>query len=427
MRKVRGTRDIISFDSYIDFFGKIREHLGLYSFTEIHTPLFEFESVFAKNLGEMSDIVSKEMYYISHVHTSLEEEKIVLRPELTASVVRAFLENGIQESPWRVFSCGPVFRHERPQQGRFREFFQVTIEILDAMHSAHDIELISMIFSFFQKIIPDLFTLELNYLGTTHERKAYKSALYSYCISKKELFPVEYIEELSEKNILRILDHKNDSVKNALREAPLLREFLQEESLSKFNFIITTLEKLNISYTFNPRLIRGLDYYTGLVFEFSSSLLGSQNAIAGGGRYDKLAEQMGSKKEIPALGVGIGVDRVLLLLEQMGKEKNIPFKKLVGIVIAIENESSNLLYAQAISLVRLLTSQNISTLSYFDKTSLKSALRKANQDEVDYIVILSEKSLISATYILKYMKEKKEQEELSIANIILKIKNINGF
>jgi histidyl-tRNA synthetase len=423
MRKVRGTRDIIPFDGYINFFAKIREHLLLYGFIEIHTPLFEFESVFAKNLGEMSDIVSKEMYYVSHVHTSPEEEKIVLRPELTASVMRAFLENGIQKSPWKVFSCGPVFRHERPQQGRFREFFQVTIEALDAIHSAHDIELISMTFSFFQKIIPHLFRVELNYLGTTNERQAYKSALYTYCLSKKELFPEGYIEELSEKNILRILDHKNDLVKNALAEAPLLREFLQEESLSKFNFIIKALEKLDIPYTINLRLIRGLDYYTGLVFEFSSSFLGSQNAIAGGGRYDTLAQQMGSKKEIPSLGVGIGVDRVLLLLEQMQKEKNSSLQKSVGIVLEIENEKSDLLYYEAICLKKAFIEEGIYAVTYFDKISLKSAIKKANQDGVSYVVIINEKSLSSSTYILKDMKEKKEQEELSLSELIVKIKN----
>jgi histidyl-tRNA synthetase len=420
MKKVRGTRDIIPFSSYVDFFNEIRKQLSLYGFSEIHTPIFEYESVFTKNIGEMSDIVSKEMYYVSHRHTTGDEEKMVLRPELTAPVMRAFLEGDTQQSPWRVFSCGPVFRHERPQQGRFREFFQVTIEVLDAAHQANDIALISMITSFFQNIIPGSFVLELNYLGTQNERDAYREALYLFCLSKKELFPQGYVEQLSQKNILRILDHKQPSVQAALSDAPMLKDFLGEESIEKYNFILRGLDKLGISYTMNPRLIRGLDYYTGLVFEFSTSLLGSQNAIAGGGRYDCLAEQMGSKKAIPSLGVGIGVDRVLLLLDQLKKGSSSIVPSL-AIVISFDSEKHDQLYYQALLLEQAFINQSIPSLLYSDKSSLKSGLKKAHQDGVRYVVIISTESLTKNLYILKDM-EKKDQEELSIDNIIVCIK-----
>ena len=420
--KVRGTRDLIPFKRYVDFFDTVRTHLLLYNFTEIHTPFFEYESVFVKNLGEMSDIVTKEMYYVSHAHSAMDDEKIVLRPELTASVMRAFLENNIDQLPWRVFSSGPAFRHERPQQGRFREFFQTTIEVIGAKQLTYDIELLSIVFSFFQKIIPGLFRLELNYLGTLEERAIYKKALYDYCYEKKTLFPAGYIEGLSEKNILRVLDHKSEGVKSLLETAPTIDRYFGEESKKALGSVTQGLEALAIPYKRNERLIRGLDYYTGLIFEFSTDLLGSQGAIAGGGRYDLLAEQMGSKKPVPSLGVGIGIDRVLLLLEGLDKSKNLPKKIKIGIFVE-RNQQYNQLCSQALIIERELIALGIVVIIYFDKESMKSALKRANQDRVDYVIIM--RDIESKKYILKSMQEESEQKELTFEEIKKEIRGKN--
>ena len=182
INKVRGTRDIIPFDNYLALYSTLRSHLKINNYQEIHTPYFECEELFTKNLGVGTDIVNKEMYYVSHIHQNEDYQKMVLRPELTASMMRAYLEEKIQDSPWKVFEIGPAFRHERPQKGRYREFFQCSIECINAKSIGYDLEVILNLYTLFNRLIPHKFELQINYIGTHSERVLYKQALYEYCI-----------------------------------------------------------------------------------------------------------------------------------------------------------------------------------------------------------------------------------------------------
>lgn len=402
LTKVRGTRDIIPFDPYIQLYEKLRSFLHIRDFIEIHTPHFEYEEVFIKNLGEMSDVVNKEMYYVMNKIATNEDKKVVLRPEFTASVMRAFLENGIQKAPWKVFSLGAAFRYERPQKGRFREFFQCTIECIDAKSIGYDLEFLSMLYTFFHSLLANNFSLEINHIGTLSERKAYKKALYNYCLSKKSSLASELIEKLSEENILRILDHKDVDVQQALVDAPLISLFWQNETEKEWEIITNGLDYLKIPFIHNQKLIRGLDYYNGLIFEFSSSLIGAQSAIGGGGRYDDLATNMGSKEKIYSLGAGIGIDRLLLALEATEK-KHSHQPSILFIAIILLSEYNGLGYYYALEFQDQLQKEGLLVKIYFDKESIKSGLKRANAEGAFITCIISVLEIENKSITIKEM------------------------
>ncbi len=408
--KTRGTRDIINFDNYIKIFEIIRKHLQFNNFQEIHTPYLEFEELFIKNLGENTDIVNKEMYYVSHIHQNNDEQKIVLRPELTASIMRAYFEENIQESPWQVFQIGSAFRHERPQKGRYREFFQCSIECINAKSLGYDLEILFILNNLFKKLINDSFQLQINYIGTLDERLLYKKELYNYCIKNKHLFP-EYIQnKLQLDSILRILDSKEETVQKALINAPKISQFWSENNKKEWDNITKDLNKLNINFIHNERLIRGLDYYNGLIFEFVSNNLGAQNTFCGGGRYDELSQNLNPKSQVPSLGAGIGIDRLLLIIEE--NKNNIIANKRDS-HIAIINDSlneSSIFYR--ISIKQDLEKERIKTKIYFDKESLKSGLKKANNENAYISIIITNTQILNNTIIFKEMQNEKKQIEL---------------
>jgi histidyl-tRNA synthetase len=424
INKIRGTRDIINFENYIKLYQLLREELNNNNYNEIHTPYMEYEELLIKNLGSSTDIVNKEMYYISHANSNEFDKKIVLRPELTTAMMRAYLEEKIIDKPWKVFQIGAAFRHERPQKGRYREFFQCSIECINAESIGYDIELLILLNKIFKKLIIDDFELDINYIGNNLERKSYKEALYNYCISKKKLFPESIQNKLDISTILRILDSKDDLVKNILLEAPIISDFWTEENKKNWTIITQNLSNFKIKFNHNQRLIRGLDYYNGLIFEFiSTKSLGTQSTFCGGGRYDGLANNIDIKSNIPSLGAGIGIDRLLLIIEENKKNNFCKNISLIAIIIETENQSQ---FFYSLSIQEILQNNKILCKIYFDKNTLKSGLKKANNENASICCIITDKQIINNTIIIKEMRNEKTQVELSFLdgiNYIIKKNN----
>src|SRR5690242_10979007 len=314
LQPVRGTQDLLP-EAYrrhravIETARRIAERFG---YQEIATPIFEFTEVFSRPIGETTDIVSKEMY--SFVDRGGEE--ITLRPENTAGVVRAVLSGGlIQNTPLKFFYSGPMFRYERPQKGRFRQFHQIGVELIAVAQSQADIEVIALGGRILDVLgIRQHTVLELNTLGDPASRTAYREALVSYFSSR--------VSELSEdsrrrldRNPLRILDSKEESDRRVILEAPSLDEYLNTESRDFFADVKNGLDRLGIPYRLNPHLVRGLDYYTHTAFEFVTPHLGAQGTVIGGGRYDGLVEMMGGPA-MPGVGWAAGIERLAMLIDE---------------------------------------------------------------------------------------------------------------
>lgn len=412
MKKIRGTRDIFPYLSYQNIYQFLRSLLLSHNFKEIHTPIFEPEEVFLKSLGEQTDVVNKEMYYVTHLHDQKEIEKIVLRPEMTASIMRAYFEEKIIDNPLKVFQIGEVFRHERPQKGRYREFFQCSIECLGTKSIAYDAQLIIFLYQMFSELLSQHFWLEINYIADTTIRENYKKHLYQYCLQNINICKEEYLLTLGEKNILRILDTKEKNIQECLLKAPKIENFLDETNQLEWEELLFLLDACNIKYKKNNHLVRGLDYYNGVVFEFKSSFLGAQSTFCGGGRYDGLSKNFFDKVNLPALGAGIGIDRLLIILEEIDSQiiKN---KKIPKCSIVFDSIPTKEGCLQSLILEEKITQNNIITDIYFDKKSLKSALKKAHNEKVDFVFIIHNSEKIT----LKDMHIDKKQHDITFENL----------
>jgi histidyl-tRNA synthetase len=287
-----------------------RELAGLYGFAEIATPIFEFTEVFARPIGEHTDIVAKEMY----TFTDRGGEEVTLRPENTAGVVRAVLSNGLtQSTPLKFFYSGPMFRYERPQKGRFRQFHQIGVELLGVAQPQADIEVIALGQRILKALgIADRIVLELNTLGDPESRAAYRDALVGYFSARVSELSEDSRRRL-ERNPLRILDSKDPGDQRLAAEAPDFAEYLNDSSREFFARVRDGLDALGVVYRLNPRLVRGLDYYTHTAFEFVTTDLGAQGTVIGGGRYDGLVEVMGGPA-MPGVGWAAGIERLALLI-----------------------------------------------------------------------------------------------------------------
>ncbi|MES1979876.1 MAG: histidine--tRNA ligase [Pseudomonadota bacterium] len=319
---VKGMNDILPPDSarweWLE--GKVRSLMGLYAYRNIRTPIVEPTSLFVRGLGEVTDIVEKEMYSFED---RLNGEALTLRPENTAGVVRAVVEHSmLYEGGKRLYYMGPMFRHERPQRGRYRQFHQIGAEALGFAGAEVDAELILLADALWKELGLKDVRLELNSLGQPEERKQHRAALIAYLEANNEVLDDEARRRLHS-NPLRILDSKNPLMQAMLEQAPKLMSFLGAASLAHFNRVKDILDAHGISYRINPRLVRGMDYYNLTVFEFVTESLGSQGTICGGGRYDYLIEQIGGKAA-PAVGWALGVERVLELIREQGQTVDMP-------------------------------------------------------------------------------------------------------
>ncbi len=327
---VKGMNDILPPDSarweWLE--EKVRTLMARYAYRNIRTPIVEPTPLFVRGLGEVTDIVEKEMYSFED---KLNGEALTLRPENTAGVVRAVTEHSmLYEGGKRLYYMGPMFRHERPQRGRYRQFHQIGAEALGFPGAEVDAELILLADALWKELGLKDVRLELNSLGQPEERKQHRAALVAYFEVHMELLDPEAKRRLHS-NPLRLLDSKNPAMQAMLESAPKLMDFLGEDSLKHFDSVKTILDASGIGYRINPRLVRGMDYYNLTVFEFITDSLGSQGTICGGGRYDYLVEQIGGKAA-PAVGWALGVERVLELIREHGGEIAMPVPDAYAVI-----------------------------------------------------------------------------------------------
>lgn len=312
LQPVRGTRDILPEENRLirHLVETFRRVVECYGFAEITTPIFEFTEVFARTLGETSDIVSKEMYSF----TDRNGESLTLRPEYTAGIARAFISGGMtQDLPLKLYGHGPMFRYERPQKGRYRQFHQLNVEILGAAEPQADIETIAMGYELLSRLgLADKIALELNTLGDAESRHAYRDRLIDYFGAHKSALSEDSQRRLHV-NPLRILDSKDEGDRKLIEDAPRMSESLTAASKDFFSAVCEGLRALGIPYVHNERLVRGLDYYCHTAFEFTTTHLGAQGAVLSGGRYDGLIEQMGGPPT-PGIGWGSGIERLTMLM-----------------------------------------------------------------------------------------------------------------
>jgi histidyl-tRNA synthetase len=390
---VRGTRDLLDIRLRNFLIDKISKTLTTYNFSNIETPILEHTNLFVRSLGQATDVVSKEMY----IFETAGGDSICLRPEGTVGTVRAFIENGIQKKPWKVWSYGPMFRHERPQKGRWRQFYQVNIEVIDAESIFHDVRFIKMLDSLFcDQLFLENYVLKLNFLGCLQDRTKHKKALASY---------IETIEEKvcktclvrKDKNILRIFDCKDEKCEQIYRNAPKLTDYLCASCNQEWEKLKEQLALLSVNFVHDPSLVRGLDYYNKTVFEFSSRELGAQDAFCGGGRYE-LAKILGAKDEAPSVGAAIGVGRLLMLLEK-NKKLSVPHDPALNLVIPMSEEQISL----AMLIADEMLANNICTDVIVECSSMKSMMRKANKMGATSVFIIGEEEQKNGTVSVKNM------------------------
>lgn len=384
LNRVKGTQDFIDVVLFNFIIERIKKHLSVYNFTEIMTPILEPTELFVRSLGTHTDVINKEMFIIKSKDED-QADSICLRPEATASTVRAFVENGIQATPWKVFTYGPMFRYERPQKGRFRQFHQCSMEVIGSSSVAQDAQFIKMLDRFFHEILAiNNYALLINYLGCHSDRQEYKKKLHAF-LEKTPGICANCMER-KEKNILRIFDCKVETCQQLYVKAPSLLESLCAECKIEWQALQDELEMLSISYVIKPTLVRGLDYYNKTVFEFVSNNLGAQNAFCGGGRYDQLVSQVGGKEDQPSIGAAIGLERVMLMLEAIKDQIALPAKSPLYVILPLAMAQQPL----ALMLADELQAQGLCTDIFLEGDSVKSMMRKANKSGAAYALLLGE-------------------------------------
>ncbi len=411
IQAIRGMNDLLPKDSdlWLAIEKIINEILISYGYKNVRTPIVENTETFSRAIGEITDIVEKEMY----TWKDLGGESITLRPEGTAGIVRMMIEHNLpREGIQRVFYQGPMFRHERPQKGRYRQFYQVGVEVFGASDAKIDAELIDMTALIWKKIGLNNVSLEINSLGSSGSRSSYRELLKSYFNDNKLQLDEDSLRRLNT-NPLRILDSKNKEMATLIAEAPKMIDYLDEESEQHFLEFKEYLDNLVIQYTINPRLVRGLDYYNRTVFEWISDDLGSQGTICGGGRYDGLVEKMGGNP-VPATGFAMGIERLVLLAKEQSEK--IQQKKLSLYFVALGQKAQKA--SMKISRDVHLVLPDIILTNDITLGSLKSQMKKADKSGADYALILGEEELKSKKITIKPLLGQGEQQLISLEGII---------
>ncbi len=368
-----------------------------YGFKEHETPIFEHSSVFEKNLGEGTDVVSKEMY--SFIDKG--GESLTLRPEATASVARLFISHKLyREVPYKVFYHGPMFRHERPQRGRQRQFTQIGVENIGLKNPKIDAETIALGYQLVQTLVPEQqWQVEINNIGNSEDREKYKKVLVEFLNDHKKDLSEDSQNRLYT-NPLRILDSKSESDQNLLDSAPEVCTFINGSSKTEFDQVKILLEALKIPFKLNPRLVRGLDYYNDTVFEITSSTLGAQNAVLAGGRYDNLIEGMGGQK-CPSFGWAAGLERLSLLFGEMPETKN--FK--IGVIDI--NHSEDVYLSEVCHILRSQSSsaQQKNAEIYWSETgNFSKQMKKSESYGCDYVIIFGPDEIKSQNLQIKNLQ-----------------------
>lgn len=413
IQAIRGMNDLLPDASprwqYLE--GKVRQLLSRYGYREIRMPIVEQTALFKRSIGEVTDIVEKEMYTFEDRNG----DSLTLRPEGTAGCVRAAEEHGLLfNQQQRLWYQGPMFRHERPQKGRYRQFHQIGVETFGLNGPDIDAELILLSARLWRDLgILDHLTLELNTLGSSAARAEYRSALTTYLEAFKSELDEDSQRRLST-NPLRILDSKDARTREILQNAPSFEQYLDDESRQHFAGLCQFLDAAGITYTLNPRLVRGLDYYGKTVFEWTTTALGSQGTVCAGGRYDALVEQLGGKAT-PAVGFAMGVERLVLLLETL-EAFPAELEQQLDVYMAASGEGAD---RYALLLAERLRSEQpeLRILTHCGGGGFKQQIKRADKSGATLAVLLGENEMARGVASVKYLRENKEQSEVALSDL----------
>nr|YP_009541669.1 histidine tRNA synthetase [Synarthrophyton chejuense]AYR05678.1 histidine tRNA synthetase [Synarthrophyton chejuense] len=408
MQTIRGTKDILpnEIQDWQKLYTEALKILNLYNYHEIRTPIIEPTELFTKGIGHTTDIINKEMY--SFIDQS--NRNITLRPEGTASIARAFISNKLYKTSniQRLWYMGPMFRYERPQNGRQRQFHQIGIECIGSNSPMADIEVIKIAHIILQKLKCPKYKIEINSIGNQKEREKYKQVLINYIEKYKDEIDIDSKKRLYT-NPLRILDSKNINTQKILKDAPCISQYLEKESKENFELVCEHLHLLKIPYLVNRRLVRGLDYYNYTAFEIINQNLDNKQTICGGGRYDNLIQKLGGPNT-PGVGWAIGIERLILLINK--NKKNI--SKEARFYIITQGSKAK---KKAWDLIHLLEINNIKFHLDLSSSSFQKQIKKANKNNTKGCLILGDQEIDNNTITIKWLHEY-YQETILYTNII---------
>lgn len=419
LQAIRGMPDILPVDtgSWQWLERKVRDLVQSYGYQEIRMPILESTHLFARSIGEVTDIVEKEMYTFADRNG----DSLTLRPEGTAGCVRAAIQNNLVSTPQRLWYQGPMFRHERPQKGRLRQFQQIGLEVFGVATPDADAELIALSARLWRDLgVSDVVELQLNTIGSLEARAAYKTALVDYLND----FEAELDEDSQRRlktNPLRILDSKNARTQELLSQAPNLHDFLDEESAEDFARLRAYLDSVGVVYRVNPRLVRGLDYYNKTVFEWVTTELGAQGTICAGGRYDGLVAQLGGKST-PGVGFAMGLERVLLLLAARGISAPIESPLVFGVGVGEAGERA--CFAGIEALRSQLPEKDIRLNT--GGGSFKAQMKRADKSGAKIALIWGETEAETDTVTLKFLRDDQPQISVASASLAQELERISN-
>jgi len=411
LRAIRGMNDILPDVSatwrYLE--NIVQDIVQSYGYAEIRLPLLEHTELFKRSIGEVTDIVEKEMY----TFPDRNDESLTLRPEATAGMVRAGMTNGLfHNQKQKLWTSGPMFRYEKPQQGRYRQFYQFDVEAVGYDGPDVDAELIIMSARMWQRLGISKISLQINSLGTPEARSNYREALVTYFSSVKNDLDDDSIRRL-EQNPLRILDSKNPDMQAIVEAAPVMLDYLDDASAEHFAGLKALLDVAGVSYTVNPRLVRGLDYYSRTVFEWVTDALGSQGAVCSGGRYDGLVEKLGGRAT-PAIGWAMGIERFVALYEACGGET--PDSNADVFIAALGAGTLERAFALAEELRDKI--DGIQVEMNLGGGSFKSQMKKADKSGAEFALILGEQELADEKIGIKPMRSTEEQSSVALDALV---------
>ena len=409
IQAIRGMNDCLPSETGLWQFveSTIRQVVASYGYQEIRTPIVESTDLFKRSIGEVTDIVEKEMYTFADRNS----DSLTLRPEGTACVVRAGNEHGLlYNQQQRLWYIGQMFRHERPQKGRYRQFHQFGVEVFGLAGPDIDAEVILLSARLWEKFgISQNVTLEINSLGSTEARASYKEQLVAFLKTRESELDEDSLRRL-QTNPLRVLDSKNPQVQKAVKDAPQLIDCLDEESAKHFQGLCERLDNLGIKYRVNPALVRGLDYYNRTVFEWVTDSLGSQGTVCAGGRYDGLVEQLGGKAT-QGVGFAMGLERLVLMLQTLKLDKDLV--SVVDIYVTAMDESVEL-YARQVSEKLRDALPQIKLMNHCGGGNFKKQMKRADQSGASIAFIIGQDEMETQQVAVKYLREKQPQEIVSI-------------
>ena len=410
LKRIKGTQDILPEDSYkwIAIENKIRSVMQKYNFNELRTPVFEQTELFARGIGQLTDIVAKEMYTFE----DRGKKQITLKPEMTAPIMRAYLENKLyaQSQLNKIYYIAPLFRQENPQAGRLRQFHQFGAETLGSSAAEADVEIIDLALSIYEAIgLKDL-KLIINSVGDAEDRIRYKKILQDFIRPNLKKYCQDCQRRFDE-NPMRILDCKNEPCSTINKNAPKIAEHLLPDSKAHYEKLKKQLTALGIAFTENPYLVRGLDYYTRTVFEITSDSLGAQNAICGGGRYDLLAEELGGQPT-PAVGFASGIERLLMVAEKQNINLSDP-RRLNVFIVAMGEEAQN----ESLAWLKKIRNTGLRAELDLLSRSIKAQMREANRQNAQFVLLFGDDELKKKAFSVKLM-DKGEQIDVPFDKLL---------